>query len=154
MHQNVTTIFVFFLSMVSLAQVYNTPPDWVCDLASEHNLKPVTYCDIPYLYENRDGFGNLNLQGFIDRVEKKYILYLAKKINEDEYYYVFATNDYLKTDKYLVENILEAEYFLGLQFLQGVMRGNFDLSEFVSMQNKEKNVQEGYTLILLGLTQL
>ena len=51
----------------------------------------------------------------------------------DEYYYVFATNDYFKTDKYLIENILETEYFLGLQFLQGEMRGNLYLSEFASL---------------------
>lgn len=133
-----TTIFTFLFSITTLAQFNNMPPDWVCDLANEYNLKPVSYSDITYLSQNRDGFGNLNLQGFIDQTEKKFILFLAKKKNTNEYYYVFATNKYLKTEKYLVEDILRSEHFLGLQFLQGEIRGNFDLSEFISLKDKKR----------------
>lgn len=143
MIKHIITILIFLLSLTALAQVNKMPSEWIFDLAKEHNLKPISYCDIPYLSENRDGFGNLNLQGFIDRVEKKYIIFLAKKDNTNEYYYVFATNEYLKTDKYLVEDVFKAEHFLGLQFLQGKMMGNFDLSEFISIQNRKKNGPKG-----------
>ena len=137
-------LFLIFTIQIAFGQVNNTPPDWVCQLANQLEFEPVTFDEITYLSDYQDGFGNLNLNGFIDYAEKKFILFLAKKKSSKEFYYVFATNEYLKTDKYVVESIFKADQLIGIQYLIGKMRGNFDLSEFVSLKDKKTRGPKGF----------
>lgn len=129
--------------MLTFSQNISTPPDWIYELAKEYDLVPVSKDEVPYLSKYTYGFGNLNLQGFIDYSDKKFILFLAKKNKTSEFFYVFATNNYLITNKYIVEDVFVAEHFLGIHFLQGELRGNFKLSDFVSVKNKYKKGPEG-----------
>lgn len=142
----VITFSFLLVSLINYSQVNSKPPDWIYELAEGYGLIPVSNDEVPFLSENSYGFGNLNLQGFIEYTEKKFILFLAKNNKTSEFFYVFATNDYLRTDKYIVEDVFVANHFLGLHYLQGKLRGDFKLSEFFSVKNINKRGPKGLSV--------